>query len=76
MENKVVEYDSKGRITWEIEVEKPVAATHLPNGNTLVTTMEPSTGTIEFDRDGNQTGWSYRADTNENRSKVTRAIRR
>lgn len=70
-ENKVVEYDMQGRAVWEVSVTEPVAATRLPNGNTLVTTMQPQTGAIEFDRDGAPTGWSYR-----NGSRVTRAIRR
>lgn len=69
-ENKVVEYDSKGKILWEVTVEQPVAATRLPNGNTLVTTMLPGRGAVEFDRSGVEV-WSYRTFT-----RVTRALRR
>src|SRR5262249_17697150 len=38
-ENKVVEYDINGKEVWKVAIEQPVAATRLPNGNTLVTTM-------------------------------------
>jgi HEAT repeat protein len=70
-EGKVVEYDAKGKIIWEVSCESPVAATRLPNGNTLITSMNPGVGANEVDRAGNQV-WSYRADN----SRVTRAIRR
>lgn len=69
-ENKVVEFDSRGRAIWEVSVEQPVAATRLPNGNTVVTTMLPGRGAVEFDRAGNEV-WSFRTYT-----RVTRAIRR
>lgn len=69
-ENKVVEYDSRGKAIWEVSVDQPVAATRLPNGNTLVTTMLPARGAVEFDRAGNEV-WTYRTFT-----RVTRAIRR
>lgn len=69
-ENKVVEYDSHGKAIWEVSVEQPVAATRLPNGNTLVTTMLPGRGAVEFDRAGHEV-WSFRTYT-----RVTRAVRR
>lgn len=69
-ENKVVEYDATGKTTWEVNVEQPVAATRLPNGNTLVTTMLPQRGAVEFDAQGREQ-WSYRSTT-----RVTRAVRR
>src|SRR5438552_1435401 len=68
-EGKVVEYDSKGKILWEVAIEEPVAATRLPNGNTLVTTMRQDRA-VEFDRNGRQV-WEYRTNT-----RVTRALRR
>ena len=43
-ENKVVEYDSKGKVVWEVGIEQPIAATRLPNGHTLVTSMNPAVG--------------------------------
>lgn len=74
LENKVVEFDAHGRIVWELTVPQPVAATRLPNGNTLVTTFLEQTGAIEFDPDGNETGWSFR--DAQMTFKVTRALRR
>lgn len=70
-ENKVVEYDAQGNSVWEVTVQQPVAASKLPNGNVLVTTMNPQTGAMEFDRNGRETEWNYRQNT-----RVTRAIRR
>ncbi len=70
-ENKVVEYDGQGQIVWEVSVPMPVAAMRLPNGNTLVTTYQPQTGAMEFDKSGRETDWNYRHNT-----RVTRAIRR
>jgi hypothetical protein len=69
-ENKVAEYDSQGKIVWEVAVEKPVSALRLPNGNTLVTSMEPYVGAVEFDRAGREV-WHFNTTT-----RVTRAIRR
>lgn len=69
-EDKVIEYDENGKAVWEVPIEKPVAAVRLPNGNTLVTTMLPQRGAVEFDRDGREV-WSYRSTT-----RVTRALRR
>ena len=69
-EDKVIEYDGQGKVVWEVPVEKPVSATRLPNGNTLVTSINASVGAVEFDRAGNQV-WHYNTNT-----RVTRAIRR
>jgi hypothetical protein len=69
-ENKVVEYDASGKQVWEVNVEQPVAAVRLPNGNTLVTSMLPQRGAVEFNPQGEEQ-WSYRAST-----RVTRAVRR
>ncbi len=71
-EDKVVEYDSQGKAVWEVAIEKPVAALRLPNGNTLVTSMLPTIGAVEFDRAGKQV-WHYTVGAD---SRVTRAIRR
>ncbi len=71
-ENKVIEYDGKGKIVWEIPFEQPIAATRLPNGNTLITSMNPAIGAVEVDRAGREV-WSYRHASN---TRVTRAIRR
>jgi len=69
-ENKVVEYDANGKVMWEVKVDQPIAATRLPNGNTIVTSMLTNIGAVEFDRNGNQV-WQYRDNT-----RVTRAIKR
>ncbi len=71
-EGKVVEYDSRGKAIWEVPFEQPIAATRLPNGNTLITSMNPAVGAIEVDRAGAQV-WTYRDPGN---SRVTRALRR
>jgi hypothetical protein len=76
-EDKVVEYDGQGKVVWEVTVEKPVAALRLPNGNTLVTSMSPAIGAVEFDRLGKQV-WHYSAPEAQAgiRTRVTRALRR
>jgi hypothetical protein len=71
--NRVVELEptpSWSRAVWEVTVESPVAAVRLPNGNTMVTSMNASRGASELDRSGKEV-WSYKADT-----RVTRALRR
>jgi hypothetical protein len=67
--NRVVEYDTHGKIVWQAEVDQPIVANRLPNGNTLVTSMSQLRA-IELDRSGKQV-WEYRATT-----RVTRAWRR
>jgi len=69
-ENKVVEYGGNGKPVWEVACDQPVAATRLPNGNVLVTSMLPNQGAIEYNRAGNAV-WQYRSNT-----RVTRALRR
>lgn len=71
-EGKVIEYDSKGKIVWEIPFEQPIAAHRLPNGNTLITSMNPQIGAVEVDRAGTHL-WSYQ---DASKTRVTRAIRR
>lgn len=71
-EGKVIEYDSKGKIVWEVPFEQPIAATRLPNGNTLITSMNPLVGAVEVNRAGREV-WSYRHASN---TRVTRAVRR
>ena len=71
-EGKVAEYDSKGKIIWEVPFEQPIAAVRLANGNTMITSMNPAIGAVEVDRAGVEV-WSYRDPSN---TRVTRAIRR
>jgi hypothetical protein len=68
-QNKVVEYDTKGNKLWDVGIDHPVAAVRLPNGNTLVTSMDQARA-VEFNRDGKPV-WEYRGE-----SRVTRAFRR
>lgn len=69
-ENQVVEYDGQGKVVWQTDFEKPVAATRLPNGNTLITSMDPNVGAVEVTRTGERV-WSFKST-----SRVTRALRR
>jgi HEAT repeat protein len=68
-QNKVVEYDTDGKVVWEASVDQPIVATRLANGNTLVTSMVQKKA-IELDRDGHPV-WEYGQDT-----RVTLALRR
>jgi hypothetical protein len=69
-ENKVIEYDSRGKIVWEVPFPQPIAATRVSNGNTIITSMDAAVGAVEVDRAGAEV-WSYRS-----AARVTRAIRR
>ena len=69
-EDRVVEYNGSGEKVWEVKVEQPITAIRLGNGNTLITSMLPAKGAMEFDRYGNMV-WQFRANT-----RVTRAFRR
>ena len=53
----------------EFTVSQPIVATRLPNGNTLVTSMNENRA-VEFDSAGKEV-WEYRA-----KSRVTRVYRR
>jgi HEAT repeat protein len=71
--NRVVELEGAGAITkivWEVAIDSPVAAIRLPNGHTIITSLNPARGAVELDRAGKEV-WSYKTDT-----RVTRALRR
>jgi len=68
-DQRVVEYDAKGKTVREFAVTQPIAATRLPNGNTLITSMSEKRA-VEFDLAGKMV-WQYKANT-----RVTRAYRR
>lgn len=68
-DNRVVEYDTHGKIVWEASADSPVAAMRLASGNTLVTSHQSTRG-LEIDRHGNVV-WQYKADT-----RVSRLFRR
>jgi hypothetical protein len=67
--NRVVEYDTAGKVAREWKVMQPIAAVRLPNGHTLVTSMTENRA-VEFDRSGKQV-WEFRHE-----SRVSRAYRR
>jgi HEAT repeat protein len=52
-QNKVVEYDAKGKVVWQATAQRPGAVTRLPNGHTLVA-QTLSKVLIELDRDGKE----------------------
>jgi outer membrane protein assembly factor BamB len=71
-EGKVREYDSSGKVMWEIPFEAPIAASRLPNGHTLITSMNAQVGAVEVDRAGTPV-WNYQHISN---TRVTRAFKR
>jgi hypothetical protein len=44
----VREHDAQGKVVWEAPVSRPISATRLPNGNTLVSSQDNAL--VEFDR--------------------------
>jgi HEAT repeat protein len=55
--NKVAEYDPKGKQVWEATVQWPSSCTRLPNGNTLVCCQD-TRQIVEFDRKGKKV-WEH-----------------
>ena len=53
-QNKVTEYDGEGKVVWEGTAPQPMAATRLPNGNTLVALQQWPAKVVELDRTGKQ----------------------
>jgi len=68
-ENKVVQFDTDGKVHWEAAADGVVAAVRLTNGNTLVASMN-GTRAVELDRAGKEV-WDIKTET-----RVTRAWRR
>jgi HEAT repeat protein len=68
-QNRVAEYDTEGKVIWQVSFPQPVAAVRLSNGHTLVTSMRQFRA-VELDRLGKEV-WEYKAET-----RVTRAFRR
>ncbi|HKI31534.1 MAG TPA: PQQ-binding-like beta-propeller repeat protein [Gemmataceae bacterium] len=52
-QSKVVEFDAKGKVVWEANVERPGSAVRLPNGHTLVS-CPIAKRVVELDRDGKE----------------------
>jgi hypothetical protein len=67
--NCVAEYDTSGKVVWQVPFNQPIAAVRLSNGDTLITSYnEPRA--VELDRTGKEV-WEYKTNT-----RVTRAFRR
>jgi HEAT repeat protein/outer membrane protein assembly factor BamB len=58
--NKVVEYDAKGKSVWEATVQWPTAVSRLPNGRTLVVCGDNQL-ILELDRRGKKV-WEYKTE--------------
>jgi HEAT repeat protein len=58
--NKVAEYDPKGKQVWEAAVQWPSSCARLPNGHTLVACQD-TRQVIEFDRKGKKV-WEHTSD--------------
>lgn len=58
-EGKVTEYDTTGKVVWEVPCPSCFCAQRLPNGNTLVTCHNPAQ-VVELDRQGTER-WKYDA---------------
>ena len=57
---KIVEFDTAGKVVWEVACTRPNAATRLPNGNILYSSMDDRRVT-EIDRNG-KVIWEQRLD--------------
>ena len=65
----MAEYDAEGKMVWHVDVQQPIAAVRLPNGNTIVTSMSQNRA-VEFDQSKMEV-WEFR-----DKTRVTRAVRR
>jgi hypothetical protein len=52
-QNKVMEYDDKGKVVWEADVTSPISASRLPNGNVLVASSVGAC-VVELNREGKE----------------------
>ncbi len=66
LDNKVTEYDARGKVVWEIPFLSPFSAHRLPNGNTLMTRWEPAQ-VVEVDRAAKAV-WEYKPETPNGRA--------
>ena len=56
-QNRVVEYDIKGKEVWQAAIQNPTSAQRLPNGNTLISSQFQRR-VIEVNRNGTEV-WSH-----------------
>jgi HEAT repeat protein len=66
--NKVFEYDADGKLVWEATVHQPMAASRLPNGNTLVSSQMWPCKVFELDKTG-KVVWEYQTENYAGRVK-------
>ncbi len=66
--NRIAEYDAKGTVVRQVNLEQPISCVVLPSGNILATSYSQKRA-VELDAK-NKEVWEYKRDT-----KVTRAIR-
>ena len=66
--NKVFEHDPEGKVVWEANVQQPVSASRLPNGNTLIALQSWPAKVVELDKTGKQV-WEYSPPTQAGRVK-------
>ena len=59
-QNKVVEYDGKGKEVWSVVLQNPTSAQRLPNGNTLISSQFQRK-VLEVDRNGREV-WAFTAE--------------
>jgi hypothetical protein len=52
-QNKVMEYDDKGKVVWEADVTSPISASRMPNGNVLVASSNGAC-VVELNREGKE----------------------
>jgi serine/threonine protein kinase/DNA-binding beta-propeller fold protein YncE len=60
-ENKIVEFDTDGKLVWQVKYAQALAvhATRLPNGNTLATSLDRTeNAVVELDKEG-KIVWHY-----------------
>jgi HEAT repeats/PQQ-like domain len=53
VQNKVLEYDAKGKVVWEAVLQRPASAVRLPNGHTLIA-CPLAKHVVELDREGKE----------------------
>jgi hypothetical protein len=60
LNNRVVEYDARGKIVWQAHTMTPTTAVRLPSGNTLVASMTRQV-VVELNREG-KVVWQHNVD--------------
>ncbi len=66
--NKLFEYDPDGKLVWEGNIHQPMAASRLPNGNTLVSSQMWPYKLFEMDKTG-KVVWEFQTENYAGRVK-------